>query len=140
MGLDPKFPLIEVSVFYLFLPLFSHPTWAFLWFLIASMTKWAMLWNIRHSLVYQKYEVMGFSSLITFPLKWHLYGWLESRLLVLANMEKVTMKNLKMTKIWKIVRSSIVRSGNVHCGKMKISIILRKIYWQLWKSTWVLDY
>lgn len=50
--------------------------------------------------------------------------------LVLADVGKVAMKSSEVTgivtKVWKMVRSSTVSLGNVHCGKMKVSIIFGK--------------
>lgn len=114
--------------------------WAFSWFLIASMTKWAMLWNIRHCLVYPEIRSYGFFLINHTPsdvtLVW-VTGAQADRL-VLADVGKVAMKTSEVmgivTKVWKMVRSSTVRLGNVHCGKMKVSIIFGKKCWQFWKT------
>lgn len=106
--------------------------WAFSWFLIASMTKWAMLWNIRHFLVYPKIWSYSFFLINHIPSDVTLVcvTGAQAARLVLANMGKVAMKTSEImgivTKIWKTVRSSTVRLGNVHCGKMKVSIIFGK--------------
>lgn len=113
---------------------------AFSWFLIASMTKWAMLWNIRHFWVYPKIWSYSFFLINHIPSDVTLVWVTEAQTarLVLANTGKAAMKTSEImgivTKIRKMVRASTARSENVHCGKMKVSIISGKTKLTVLKS------
>lgn len=48
MGLDPKFPLIEANVLYVFLPLYSHAAWSLSILMVSYCQHDKMSYVVKH--------------------------------------------------------------------------------------------